>query len=92
MTSHTATRKLFALPRIWPFPAQVVRDDDLRLKAEHDRLRVQVARLQKQVETVTQDLHLQFVRLAHVQAVLDEDRKDLAKVPRNARAKESALT
>lgn len=92
MTSHTAKRKLFALPRRWPFPARVVRDDDLRLTAEHDRLRVQVARPQKHVETVTQDLHLRFVRLAHMRAVLDEDRKDLARVSRNSRAKESPQT
>ena len=92
MASHTAKRKLFALPRILPFGAQVALDDHLRLKAEHDHLRSQVARLQKQVETVTEDLHLQFVRLAHMQAVLDEDRKDPAKVQRNFRAKESPQT
>jgi hypothetical protein len=92
MPSHTAKRKLFALPRMWPRPARVVQDDHLRLTAEHDRLRVQVARLQKQVETVTQDLHLQFVRLAHMQAVLDEDRKDLVNMQRNSRAKESPQT
>ena len=75
MASHTAKRKLFALPRILPLRAPVALEDDLRLKAERDQLRTQVGRLQKQVETVTQDLYLQFVRIAHMQAVLDEGRR-----------------
>jgi hypothetical protein len=76
MASHTAKRTLFALPRILALRrAQVALEDHLRLKAEHDHLRTQVARLQKQVETVTEDLHLQFIRIAHMQAGLDEDRR-----------------
>jgi hypothetical protein len=92
MASHAAKRKLFALPRILAHRAQVALEDYLRLKAEHDDLRRQVARLQKQVETVTEDLYLQFVRIAQMQTGLDEDRKDLAKVQRNSRANESPQT
>jgi hypothetical protein len=92
MASHTAKRKLFALPRILPLRAQVPLEDHLRLKAEHDQLRTQVARLQEQVETVTEDLYLQFARIAHMQAVLDEDRRTSRNCGATSRAKESPLT
>jgi hypothetical protein len=66
-----------------PRRAQVALEDYLRLKAEYEQLRAEFAALQKQVEKHSSELHLQFIRIAQIQAVLDEEMKDsLAKLRR----------
>jgi trans-2-enoyl-CoA reductase len=69
------SRKLFSLPRV-SRRAQVALDDHLRLKADYEQLRKDFTALQKQVEEHHKELRLQFVRIAQIQAVLDEERKD----------------
>jgi hypothetical protein len=55
----------------------------MRLRAEYEQLRVEFTALQKQVEKHSSELHLQFIRIAQIQAVLDEEMKDsLAKLRR----------
>jgi hypothetical protein len=83
MASRTAKRKLLSLPGAMPPRAQVALEDHLRLKGEYEELRTEFTALQKQVERHTSELHLQFVRIAQIQAVLDEEMKDsLAKLKR----------
>jgi hypothetical protein len=66
-----------------PRRAQVALEDYLRLKAEYEQLRTEFAALQKQVDKHASELHLQFIRIAQIQAVLDEEMKDsLAKLRR----------
>jgi hypothetical protein len=66
-----------------PRRAQVALEDYLRLKAEYEQLRAEFTALQKQVEKHSSELHLQFIRIAQIQAVLDEEMKDsLAKLRR----------
>jgi hypothetical protein len=67
------------MPRL----AQVELEDYLRIKAEYEQLRAEFTALQKQVERHSSELHLQFIRIAQIQAVLDEELKDsLAKLRR----------
>jgi hypothetical protein len=81
MASRTTKRKVLSLPRAVPRRAQVALEDHLRLKAEYEELRAKFTALQKQVEKHTSELHLQFIRIAQIQAVLDEEMKDsLAKL------------
>lgn len=69
--------------RAMPRRAQVPLEDYLCLKAEYDQLRAEFTALQKQVEKHSSELHLQFIRIAQIQAVLDEEMKDsLAKLRR----------
>ena len=64
-----------------PRRAQVALEDYLRLKAEYEQLRAEFTALQKQVERHSSELHLHFIRIAQIQAVLDEELKDsLAKL------------
>jgi hypothetical protein len=64
-----------------PRRAQVELEDYLRIKAEYEQLRAEFTALQKQVERHSSELHLQFIRIAQIQAVLDEELKDsLAKL------------
>ena len=80
--SPRKSRKLFSLPRV-SVRAQVALDDHLRLKAEYDQLRKDFTALQKEVEEHHKELRLQFIRIAQIQAVLDEERRDdLAKPQR----------
>ena len=83
MATSSARRKRFTLPRVVPRRAQEAHEDHLRLKADYEQLRAEFTALQKQVERHTSELHLQFVRIAQIQAVLDEEMKDsLAKLKR----------
>ena len=59
-----------------PRRAQVELEDYLRIKAEYEQLRAEFTALQKQVEKHSSELHLQFIRIAQIQAVLDEELKD----------------
>jgi hypothetical protein len=59
-----------------PRRAQVELEDYLRIKAEYEQLRAEFTALQKQVERHSSELHLQFIRIAQIQAVLDEELKD----------------
>lgn len=80
--SPRKSRNLFSLPRV-SVRAQVALDDHLRLKAEYDQLRKDFTALQKEVEEHHKELRLQFIRIAQIQAVLDEERRDdLAKPQR----------
>jgi hypothetical protein len=66
-----------------PRRTQVELEDYLRIKAEYEQLRAEFTALQKQVERHSSELHLQFIRIAQIQAVLDEELKDsLAKLRR----------
>ena len=73
--------KLPSRTRAMPRRAQVALEDYLRLKAEYEQLRAEFTALQKQVERHSSELHLHFIRIAQIQAVLDEELKDsLAKL------------
>jgi hypothetical protein len=61
----------------------VAHEDYVRLKVEYEQLRAEFTALQKQVEKHSYELHLQFIRIAQIQAVLDEEMKNsLAKLRR----------
>jgi hypothetical protein len=71
----TSRNPKLKLQKSVPLRAYVAVEDHLRLKTEFDQLRAYVEALHKQIERQANELQLQFVRIAQMQAVLDVGRQ-----------------
>ena len=52
-----------------------IRNENARIKADHENLKAQLEELIILVHDIRKDAAIQFVRIAQVQAILDEERR-----------------